>query len=153
MKAFISQEVASSKPYDTFEEFYPYYLTEHRLASTRQWHYLGTMLVLIYALMNPILLLPMFAGTLSAYATMPFARCLSTGVPEVALFLSVYLATGRLLTRSFVRPLIPIFCGYGFSWIGHFGFEQNRPAAFVYPTYSLFGDFRMMYNAIREQRF
>ncbi|WP_374357378.1 Mpo1-like protein [Chitinimonas sp.] len=33
--------------------------------------------------------------------------------------------------------------GYGFAWLGHFGFEKNRPATFKYPFYSLLGDWVM----------
>lgn len=34
-------------------------------------------------------------------------------------------------------------CGYGFAWIGHFGFEKNKPASFKWPLYSLMGDWVM----------
>jgi hypothetical protein len=33
--------------------------------------------------------------------------------------------------------------GYGFAWLGHFGFEHNKPATFKYPAYSLLGDWVM----------
>ena len=33
--------------------------------------------------------------------------------------------------------------GYAFAWVGHFGFEKNRPATFRHPVYSLMGDWVM----------
>ena len=38
--------------------------------------------------------------------------------------------------------LAPLF-GYGFAWIGHFFFEKNRPATFIYPLFSFLGDWVM----------
>jgi hypothetical protein len=39
--------------------------------------------------------------------------------------------------------LAGLLCGYGFAWIGHFGFEKNKPASFKRPLYSFMGDWRM----------
>ncbi|WP_462171074.1 Mpo1-like protein [Pseudoalteromonas xiamenensis] len=36
--------------------------------------------------------------------------------------------------------------GYGFAWIGHFFFENNKPATFKHPLYSFWGDW-VMYGA------
>jgi hypothetical protein len=33
--------------------------------------------------------------------------------------------------------------GYGFAWVGHFGFEKDRPASFKQPLYSFMGDWKM----------
>ena len=36
--------------------------------------------------------------------------------------------------------LAALVCGYAFAWVGHFFFENNRPATFKYPFYSFAGD-------------
>ena len=51
--------------------------------------------------------------------------------------------------RFFIAaPLV----GYGFAWMGHFGFEKNRPATFKYPLYSLAGDFRLWFEVVTGRR-
>lgn len=44
--------------------------------------------------------------------------------------------------------LMPMF-GYGCAWIGHYGFEKNRPATFKHPLYSLLGDWVMYGQMLR----
>ena len=39
--------------------------------------------------------------------------------------------------------LLGLVLGYACAWIGHFGFEHNRPASFKRPLYSFLGDWRM----------
>ncbi|MBO9680555.1 MAG: DUF962 domain-containing protein [Acidovorax sp.] len=39
--------------------------------------------------------------------------------------------------------LYGLLCGYGFAWIGHLGFEKNKPASFKRPLYSFMGDWVM----------
>ncbi|MCE2915766.1 MAG: DUF962 domain-containing protein [Rubrivivax sp.] len=41
--------------------------------------------------------------------------------------------------------------GYLFAWIGHFGFEKNKPASFKRPLYSFIGDW-VMYRDIWRGR-
>ena len=149
LNEYTSKNISSTKPYDSFEEFYVHYLGEHTLRITRLWHYLGTSLSLLYLLFNPKLSLAIFAGGLASYAVIPYTRHLTTGLVEMFVFLSIYLTNGKLLTNSFVKTLLPLVLGYGCSWIGHFFFERNKPAAFANPTYSFFGDIHMMYEAIK----
>ena len=40
-----------------------------------------------------------------------------------------------------------LLAGYGFAWVGHFGFEKNKPASFKRPLYSFMGDW-VMYRDI-----
>jgi hypothetical protein len=48
-----------------------------------------------------------------------------------------------LVTGSYLWLLAIPVVGYGFAWLGHFGFEKNKPATFTYPIYSLRGDWVM----------
>ena len=52
-----------------------------------------------------------------------------------------------VLTWNLWWLLAGLFAGYLFAWIGHFGFEKNRPATFKYPFYSFAGDW-VMYKDI-----
>ena len=87
--------------YQTFEAFWPFYLSQHSNLTCRRLHVLGTSLALIF-----------------------FGFC--------------------FITQKFSLLPISLFFGYGFSWIGHFVFEKNRPATFIYPKWSFLGDFKML---------
>ncbi len=39
--------------------------------------------------------------------------------------------------------LYGLLCGYACAWVGHFGFEKNKPASFKRPLYSFMGDWVM----------
>ncbi|HXC04626.1 MAG TPA: DUF962 domain-containing protein [Bacteroidia bacterium] len=42
-----------------------------------------------------------------------------------------------------------LILGYGSGFLGHFGFEKNKPATFRNPLYSFAGDFNMMFDILR----
>ncbi len=53
-----------------------------------------------------------------------------------------------ILSRSWsLLWLLPVI-GYGFAWVGHFFFENNKPATFKYPLYSLMGDWVMFKDVL-----
>ena len=45
--------------------------------------------------------------------------------------------------------LVGLLVGYAFAWVGHFGFEKNRPATFTYPLWSFMGDWVMWSEILR----
>ncbi len=95
---------ATAEPkYQTFAEFYPFYLGQHSNRMCRELHFIGSTLAL---------------------------ACLAALV----------------LTQNMWWLPIALLCGYGFAWIGHFGFEKNRPATFRQPLYSLMGDWVMYWQ-------
>lgn len=59
----------------------------------------------------------------------------------------VLLAAALALREWWLLVLVPVV-GYGFAWVGHFGFEKNRPATFRYPFYSLIGDWVMFWQLL-----
>ncbi|MCS6819494.1 MAG: DUF962 domain-containing protein [Chitinophagales bacterium] len=55
-----------------------------------------------------------------------------------------------IFNNGWLLIILP-FCGYGFAWFGHFMFEKNKPATFVYPLYSLGSDFVMFWHILTGQ--
>jgi hypothetical protein len=58
---------------------------------------------------------------------------------SLIILLITYVVVSRYFYLLWFIPVI----GYGFAWLGHFIFEKNRPATFIYPIYSLMGDWVM----------
>ncbi|CAN5247192.1 DUF962 domain-containing protein [soil metagenome] len=69
-----------------------------------------------------------------------------TGTLLLILILIIGIITGRWILLV-LTPLV----GYGFAWVGHFFFEKNKPATFVYPLYSLGSDFVMFWHTLTGQ--
>jgi len=92
-----------AKAFNSFAEFYPFYLSEHSNRTCRRLHFVGSTLGLI---------------------------CLGLAV--------------AMRQPWFI--LLGLVLGYAFAWIGHFGFEHNKPASFKRPLYSFMGDWRMYFE-------
>lgn len=59
----------------------------------------------------------------------------------------VLLALAFVMRAWWLLALVPV-AGYGFAWVGHFGFEKNRPATFSHPAWSLAGDWVMFWQLL-----
>lgn len=152
----------ANKPFDSFAAFYPFYLAEHSDIRTKRMHYAGTASLVVVLCLNPELALPLGAAGAIGFAASPLLRGWPNGLLEFASMAAVYFATALWALRA-SRPgasplrlagtlLAPMVIAYGFAWVGHFAFEGNKPATFIYPAYSLLGDLRMFYEAVIGQQ-
>jgi hypothetical protein len=53
-----------------------------------------------------------------------------------------------LLNEMWLYTPLCLVCGYGFSWIGHFFIEKNKPASFQYPLWSFISDYVMIFHML-----
>jgi len=64
---------------------------------------------------------------------------------------SFVLLLGLIVSKQWIWLPTVLLAGYGPAWIGHFFIEKNRPATFTYPWWSLLGDYKMFYMALRGE--
>ncbi|SOD26491.1 hypothetical protein SAMN05518800_2452 [Variovorax sp. YR752] len=57
--------------------------------------------------------------------------------------ISLLCLVALVVTLNPLWLLAGLAAGYGFAWVGHFGFEKNKPASFKRPLYSFMGDWAM----------
>lgn len=134
-------------PIQSYAEFWPFYLREHRNAKARTLHYLGStaaILAFVYLLasgrMAPALV-PLPLGFALGWLVTRVWRVVPAHDAGFVLTVLLYLFEAAVLRDAVL--LLPLVAGYGFAWVAHFLVEKNRPATFTYPFWSIVSDFRM----------
>ncbi len=135
--------------FQSFEEFWPYYLSEHRSATSRRLHFAGTSgffaSCAASAVTNPVKFPLAMAG---------FAALLAHGATQEPKGRPLAHILGMVALPSLAAPVTfpaGVVSAYAFAWIGHFGVEGNRPATFEYPLWSFLADLRMWSHMARGQ--
>ena len=139
-----------AKPHRNLPDFYEFYLLEHSDPACRLLHIFGTSMVILSLLTkHRYLLVPMLTGVAVGTILSEILAFLSNGLVEFASVFLVAYFVALPTKKSFPWQLL--FMGYVPAWVGHFFFEHNRPATFLYPTYSLLSDFAMWYQTLSCQ--
>ncbi len=130
--------------FQSLEEFWPYYLSEHKNAISRKLHFVGTSGFFAAAaastVMNPIAFPAALAGMAAIGKHAIKAEKKKRSLGHVAAMLAL-----PTMASPVLFPASVVFA-YGCAWAGHFKFEGNRPATFEYPVMSLTSDFRMWWQ-------
>lgn len=63
----------------------------------------------------------------------------------------ILLALSAILSGKWFLFWLCLPARYGFAWTGHFLFEENRPATFKHPLYSLIADFAMWWDLLMRK--
>jgi len=126
------------------EAFWPHYLREHKSSVSRRLHFVGTTGFLASAAasaaLNPIGTLAALAGTVAIGRRGVKAEAEERSLKHVAGMVAL-----PILASPVLFPAGAAFA-YGCAWVGHYGFEKNRPATFEYPVMSLASDFKMWWQ-------
>ena len=127
--------------FESFEEFWPFYLSEHTNANSRRLHFVGTSgwLASLAAstVANPI----GFSLAMAGFGLV--MRDAMKKEKEGPAFKHVAAMVALPALASPVLYPAGIVWAYGCAWAGHFLIEKNRPATFKQPVWSLFADWKM----------
>lgn len=140
------------KEWNSFNDFYPFYLSQHKDQTCKALHFLGTSIITMMMVKSPDIALSFIPAFFVGLTLRILTVHLDTGIIEGILMLLVFLYTNKVLSHSLTKGIIVLAVGYGFAWIAHFYYENNRPATFIYPAYSLLGDFTMWYELATMQK-
>jgi len=121
------------RKFDSFAEFFPFYLTEHSNLICRRLHVLGTSIILAACVFHPWAAVAMVMAAVFGVVFYHSTRHARNGIFEFASMLCMFLTLCSWWEGWQVALMIPGFA-YSMAWIGHFVFEKNRPATFIYPV-------------------
>jgi hypothetical protein len=123
----------------SFQDFWPYYLSEHNDPRCRQVHFIGTtgfVGYLAYLIsLDDLLGVALFAALVIGWLSFRYEA-------KQNAFWALLGMIGAM-TAANPEVLYGVLFAYFWAWVGHFLIEHNRPATFSYPLWSLAGDFRM----------
>ena len=141
-----------------FASFWPLYVNQHSLPATKLIHAVGTTVAMasVIAIHGGKkfgrLALGLTAGLSLALCAADMTASFATGLPEAVIMALLVVACARAFSGLRAGTILKTFgIGYLFAWVGHFFVEKNRPATFLHPTFSLLGDFQLLWQLVTNQ--
>ena len=139
-------ERSALKPYKTFDEFYPFYLTQHTDSTCRYntdahtplcfptfifilmlthtphyvcrtLHFIGTTIVVFMMVKSIDVFLSMIPAALIGYALSTCTADIDNGIIEGGVMMVVFIATNIKISHIIYRPFLVLLVGYGFAWV------------------------------------
>jgi hypothetical protein len=130
-----------SSRFSTFSEFWPFYVGEHRQARCRVLHFVGTLgffsTIIFGLVLSPVRMGACLAAGILVLVLARKVEAKRRAIPEV-------ISLAVLWTLGSPWVLGGIVWAYAWAWTAHARIEHNRPATFVYPLWSLIGDYKMV---------
>jgi hypothetical protein len=148
---FESKEQAATKPFNSFDEFYPFYISQHADQTCRRLHVVGTSIIALMTAFEPHIVTSFLMAGVVGFGTFTATKHIDHGIIEMVAMIGTFTIFMRKLTGSWSKALMVPVVAYGFAWAGHFFFEMNKPATFIYPVYSLAGDLRLFYDVVSQK--
>jgi hypothetical protein len=130
--------------------FYPFYLDQHKDTTCRTLHAIGTSIVLLISIVEINVLKSLVLAVIVGLSVNQVTPMISNGFLEFGLMGFAYVYFMKKNTGNYKLAALVPFIAYFFAWLGHFKFEQNKPATFMYPSFSLMGDFVMFRDYVME---
>lgn len=136
------------KKFTDFESFYPYYLTQHTNEICRRLHVIGVSVLTVMIVLDFHILVSSLIAISLSLPTFYLTTHIETGFVELSVLFLTFLLSMRYFKKSWKKGVSTLFIMYAFAWIGHFFFEKNKPATFIYPTFSMMGDARLWFDTV-----
>jgi len=137
----MSTQTDSNQParIHSYQEFWPYYLSEHSVPLCRHVHFIGTTGFVVY--LGYLLTQNYWLGAALLVALVIGYSGFKVEAKQNAFWVLI----GMIGVMGWTEPQIfnGILFAYFWAWVGHFLIEHNRPATFSYPLWSLLSDFKM----------
>jgi len=136
------------KKYNDFDAFYPYYLSQHVNVECRRLHVIGVSILVAMIFMDYWILISALIAISLGLPTFFATTHIEHGLVELSVLFLTFLLSMRYFKKSWSKGVSTLITMYAFAWVGHFFFEKNKPATFIYPTFSMMGDARLWFDTV-----